>query len=767
MAGASARTEGDDQAAAASLGVDGLPLLAEAKLFPPRLRTERVQRPRILSALDASDEVALTLVSAAPGYGKTTAVRAWCAARQTAPAWVTLDVGDNDPVRLWTYVATAVDRVREGLGRGALHRLRVPGVAIEAVLDELTNGIASFGQELVLVLDDLQTVTERECLASIDYFLARLPKTARVVVITRVDPALELARLRARGTLTELRASELAFTSSEARELVVGHGGVDLTADELGVLHGRTEGWPAALSLATLWLRSVEDAPRAVREFRGDQHFQAEYLSREVLGALGEDVRAFLLRASVLGRFTPQLCDAVLDRTDSAQVLSELERSNLLVVRLEHGGWFRVHSLFAGFAEQELEAVDPGAAREIHRRAALWLRSRGLRVEAAEHALAAGEHELVAELLVDHHLLLIRNGGARTLLRWVQDLPEDQLLEHPELLVGAATAATMIGHSVVDRRRLLQLADRSQKERPARSSPYVTAVAAMVRAAAVDRDVRESVSEGARAVELAEEDADAALVAALAGYARALYFADELDRAWTAAVRAIEHPDAERRAPGHAFARCTLALVAVERGTLALARTHAEKAKSLVGGVGSNRSWLGANAAAALGSVLAADGSLAAAERELAYAEHFFRDELPTVHHAWMLALLAGVRGRRGRLDEAETTLRAARDEITVLTDPGRVASLADDVARSLEEARARAHQGEILEPPSEAELAVLRLLASDLSVRQIGAALFLSPNTIRSHTRAIYRKLGVNTRADAVARADALGLLGHPESPM
>jgi LuxR family maltose regulon positive regulatory protein len=216
----------------------------------------------------------------------------------------------------------------------------------------------------------------------------------------------------------------------------------------------------------------------------------------------------------------------------------------------------------------------------------------------------------------------------------------------------------------------------------------------------------------------------------------------------------------------HAFARSTLALVAVDRGELTIARVHADEARSLVGAIGSSRSWLGANAAVAHGLVLAGEGSVAEADRELAHAERFFRDEIATVHHAWLLILLARVRCRRGRLGEAETTLQSAREAIRELADGGRVPSLAADAAKELEQAQARAAYGEMLELPSTAELAVLRLLASELSVRQIGEALFLSPNTVRSHTRSIYRKLGVNTRADAVARAEALGLLGKRNHP-
>jgi ATP/maltotriose-dependent transcriptional regulator MalT len=746
--------------AGSSATEDVLPL-AEAKLAAPRERAATIERSRILGALDAGEGVVLTLVAAPAGYGKTTAVRAWCASRRTPAAWVTLDAGDDDPVRLWRYVATGVDRVRQGLGRGALQRLDVTGAPIEGPVDELMNGITAFGEEIVIVLDDLHAVTDRECLASIDYALDHLPATTRLIGITRADPVLRLAHLRARGALAELRADALAFTPTEAYELLVERGHLDLEAEEIEVLVERTEGWPAAIVLAGLWLRGVERPGRAVREFGADHRFVADYLSTEVFGSLGDDVRSFLLRASVLGEFTAEFADGVFDRSDSASMLAELERSNLFVFRLERGGWFRVHSLVAAFAELELSASEPGAAAEIHRRAAGWLLARGLAVEAAGHAAAAGDQELVAEILVECHLALIRNGDARTLLHWAQTLPDEQLVARPELAVSAAMAAALVGRRTIEKRRLLQLASRAQAERPERFSPYLEAGSGAVRAATVDDDVGHAVLEGRRAVEVAQAGADAVLVAALAAYARALYLAGELDQAWTAALRAVEHPDAERRAPGHAFARSTLALVAADRGRLAPARGHAEKARSLVGRVGSSRSWLGANASVALGAVLAGEGNLADAERELAYAEHVFHDEVATVHHAWVLGLLARVRCRRGRLAEAEMTLRSAYEAIRELTDSGRVALLAADAERELEQAKTRAGSGAILDPPSEAELAVLRLLATDLSARQIGEKLFLSHNTVRSHMRAIYRKLGVNSRADAVARASALGLLG------
>jgi LuxR family transcriptional regulator, maltose regulon positive regulatory protein len=739
--------------------------LAETKLLLPRLRAEMVARPRVQEALER-DDVKLTLVAAPPGYGKTVAARTWYESSSGAVAWVTLDAGDNDPVRFWTYVATAVDHVRDGLGRGALRRLKSPGGDLESALIELVNGIGTFGAPLTLVLDDFQSIADLDCLDSIDYALEHLPPTTRLMVLTRSDPSLNLSRLRASGALAEVRANELAFTRDEANELLVERGGLALQPDEVEVLRERTEGWPGALYLALLWLRGVGNPHDAVREFGGDHRFVADYLNQEILSSIDEESRWFLLRTSVLGHFTAELCDIVLGSSDAASRLETLEHSNLFVVQLEHGGWFSVHPLFAEFAEFKLEAHDAGAPMEIHRRAAQWFLERGLLPEAAEHAAAADDHEFIARMVSDHHLLVIRGGGARALVRWAKMLPDERLVEYPEVAMTAATAVSLVGARTIERRRFLQLAERARIVSPARFTPYVDAGIGMVRAFTFDEGVMASVDEGRRAVEIAELEADDVLVASLATLAHALYFAGDLAAASATAQRALAHPEAERRPTSHAIARSTLALADVDRGRLDAARVHAGKAMALIGAIHNSRSWLGAVAYATSGSVHTAEGKLVEAERKLVYAERFFRDELSTVHHAWLLLLLARVRCRRGHLNEASDALRLARLELDELGDSGTLPQLAADVEQEHERASSRADRGEVLETPSEAELAVLRLLTSELSARDIGGRLFLSANTVRTHTRAIYRKIGVNSRAEAVARATVLGLLDDAQSP-
>ena len=740
---------------------EGFPPLAEAKLATPSNRSDAtVARPRIAEILDRATEAKLVLVAAPAGYGKTTAVNHWCAARSAAVVWVTLDAGDNDATRLWMYVATAVDRVRQGLGRAALRRLASDGCEVRPAIDELANGVRAFADELVIVFDDAEAVSDRECLATLDYVVGRLPANARLILLSRVAPALRLAQLRARGELAELRSSDLAFTTTEALQLLNGREGLGLDRADVATLVERTEGWPAALVLAAIWLRSVDDRHQAVRTFGGQQRLVADYLGQEVLGAIGADVRDFTVKICMLGWFTPSMCDDVLERSGSAALLLELEHTNLFLTRLEHGDWFRIHPLFAGYAESQLEATSPGAAAGIHRRAAAWLRSRGMADRAVEQALMAGDHALLADVLDENHLAWIRQGRSKTLMRWTETLPEHQLLERPRLAVAAAVAATLVGQGAIARRRFLRLADQARACHPEPADVYVQALTSMIRSGAVDGDVGRALSEGRRAVELAERAVDEVRVAALAGYAQALYFAGDLDDSWEAASRAIEHPSAERRPLGHAFARSTLALIAVERGRLTLARTHVQRAKASLRSVGSNRSWLGAKAATASACLLAAEGDAASAERDLSLAEHLFRDEVACVHHTWVLLLLARVRCRRGRLHGADASLASARGELAELIDAGRVEALADDVAREIAAEAARASGGELVDRPSTAELAVLRMLETELSAREIADRLHLSPNTVRSHIRALYRKLGVSNRSDAVARADSFGLL-------
>ncbi len=666
---------------------------------------------------------------------------------------------------MWRYIATAVDRVRQGLGRTALQRLHTLTGSVEHAVDELLNGASALRRPLVIVLDDLHVVTSDSCRRSLEHAIAHLPDNVRLILISRVDPGLKLGRARVSGSLVEVRAAQLAFTSDEAREFLVTRGHLDLGQTEVDGLLERTDGWPAAVVLAGLWLKDVEDPAEAVREFRGDHRFVVEYLSTEILGALEGAQRTLFLTAAVLGRFTADLCDAVLGRSDSAHMLAELTQENLMVQALGRSGWYRVHSLFTEFARAKLDLEDPDRTAAIDRSAAQWLRDQGLIFEAIAHGSAAGAHELVADLLVEHHLPMIRSGAGRAFLRWVGTLPEDVVVERPDLAAAAAIAATVMDGSVLEQRRYLQLMDRAGGV-DARHGPFAEIEALLAHTLAMDHGVREALREGREAVRLASAGIDEASSGALAGYARVLYFAGDLENAAATAARMLADPASRRRTPSLVHALATMALVEVEQGRVASASEHARQATAAAGSIRTNRSWLGGNARLAVGATLAAEGHHLEAEHELMRAERLLRDELPSIHHTLALLLLARAHIERGHLDGAQAALSEAQEALELLPDAGRVGDISKEVGRELEAAQARARGNESFEPLSGAERGVLEFLATELSAREIGERLFLSPNTIRTHRRSIYGKLGVHTRSDAIARATALGLLEHSLSP-
>jgi ATP/maltotriose-dependent transcriptional regulator MalT len=738
--------------------------LVETKLMPPRVREQIVQRPRLLRALDGYEGTELTLLSAPAGSGKSVLVGSWCAAHpELAVAWVSVDPADNDPVRLWTYVATAVDRVRPGLGRRAVERLQRSGAVVATALDELLGAIATSREPLTIVLDDLHLIQEEPALQSIEYAVEQLPRSARLIALTRADPLIRLGRLRARKALGELRVRELAFTHEEARELIVLREGVPLDDGDLGVLLERSEGWAAGLYLAALWLREQQDPKQGLQDFRGDHRHVAEYLSGEVIDGLDDDTRRFLLHTAVLTRLSGPLCDAVLDAEGSDTRLADLARSNLFLVPLDpRGEWYRYHQLFRELLRMELRRTEPATVAELHRRASAACRARGLVEEALEHADAAGDDSVVAEILLEHHRELLRTGHEATLLRWVHRVGPPALREAPELCAAGAIASGLRSRSASERAGLLRLADEAVRERPERLTPYVASALALARGAWIDGDTGRAVENARTAAEMGRRGADEIAVPALAALAFSLYVEGALAEARTIALEALDRPEAYLRPHGVVYANATLALLELELQREHAAEARAEQALELAELVGLTNSWSAALAFTAHGAAFLALGRLARGERQAERGEALRRAPEPTVEHAHALLVLAEARILRHRLAAAETDLGRAIEAIESFDDPGRLPARAARLAERLADARSSAPT--LVEEPSPSELAVLRLLATELTQRQIGQQLYLSLNTVKTHARGIYRKLGASSRQEAVARAEALGLLDRED---
>ena len=741
-----------------------LPVI-ESKLVLPRVHAGTLRRARLFELLDDTDGAALTVLDAPVGYGKTTLLRSWCAERAEPVIWMTLDGSDDDPGRLWTHLATGVARLSDGLGHRALTRLGIRPASVETGVDELMNGLVAYGRPATIVLDDLHTVRSETSLRSIEHAIERLPPTVRLVAATRSEPAISLAPLRARRALIEIRARELAFTVDEAHELIA-RDGIELSGKSLESLVERTEGWPAGLYLAALWLRDFAEPDEGVQAFAGSARQVADYLTAEVLTALDPQTRDFLVRTSVLDRFTPELCDAVVGREDSAAVVAQLARSNMFLVASDaRGEWYRYHHLFGELLRLELGSEE---THTVRRRAMAWCRAHGHIEDAIEYAAAGGEAELVAQLLVEHDRELVWGGGGRQFLRWVRWLPSELLIERPSLPAAGAAAASLLGAPEVEIQRLLTVAERARRERPELWSPYAEAIAEVTRANGLSRgDVSGAVDHAHRAVAAARQSgADVLAVGGRAALSQALYFAGDLDEARRLALEAAERPDAPSVPEGYVGSLGLLALIDAERGRSEGAQAWARQAISFARQRFQADSWVASMPHLALALAYVATGRLDEAEREALRGERLRRSPQPTVGHAHALLILAQVRIARSRLARAAGDLRRAQRSIAEFRDPGRLPAIAASVERDLMAARANGKECHIVEQPSPAELAVLRGLVTGLSRREIGDRLYISLNTVKSHTRELYRKLAATSRNDAVARAEALGLLNTPDSP-
>ncbi len=430
--------------------------LLETKLHIPKLRHGRVQRTRLVDLLGRAAESTLTLVSAPAGFGKTTLLVEWLddrAGRSDRVAWVSLDPRDNDPVLFWSYVATALTAATGTAGAATLSLLREPRPEMNAVLTTLVNELAAVQagtgpDPVVLVLDDYHHIETRDIHDGVTFFLEHLPPEVRLVLAGRADPALPLARLRARGELTEIRSADLRFTSEEAATYLNDVIGLALTPTDVAALESRTEGWIAALQLAGLSMHGRDDVSAFIEGFAGDDRYIVDYLAEEVLQRQPGPVRDFLLRTSILSRLSGPLCDAVTGGTDGKAMLAALERDNLFLLALDgRRQWYRYHQLFADVLQAHLLDERPADVAALHRRAGNWYEHSGEPAEAIRHALAAGDAGHAADLVERAIPPLRRARQDATLRRFLEALPEEVFAVRPVLSIAWAGALMVRGET--------------------------------------------------------------------------------------------------------------------------------------------------------------------------------------------------------------------------------------------------------------------------------------------------------------------------------
>jgi LuxR family maltose regulon positive regulatory protein len=633
-----------------------IPLL-KTKLYIPAVRPKLVARPRLIERLDEGlCSAKLTLISAPAGFGKTTLLGEWihcrmrgagreCPAvstkaratdhssvvhaRHSVPAfgfsWLSLDAGDNDPTRFWAYVIAALQTVYPDVGQAALSALQASQsrtLPVELLLTGLINEVATKSDPLVLVLDDFHLIDSAQVHEGIVFLIDSLPDQGMHVVLSgRADPPWPLARRRARGEMTELRASDLRFTPQEAAAFLNDVTGLGLSAQDIAALDARTEGWIAGLQLAALSMRGSSDLSAFVSAFSGSHRLILDYLVEEVLDRQSADVQAFLLQTSILERMTASLCDAVMDMQQadkpasrrcagSQESLEHLEQANLFLVPLDdERRWYRYHHLFAELLRGRLHQNQPDLVPVLHRRASRWYEAQGLIDEAFGHALGSGDVERAADLVERNGLQMVVRSECSTLAKWLEELPEELVRRRPWLCVCHAWVRYYVGpREQVEPR--LQDAEQALRDMASAETPALTEV---------------------------ERRYVAGHVAALRAY-MALQ-KEELDRVAELAQRALD------LLPTGDYARATSAIALAAQQTF---------------GTLPEVSYARATSAIALAETPRERGDLAASERAYARAREIAEECGNTPMAVSAVAYMAYQQAKQGRLHKAQETNRQA-----------------------------------------------------------------------------------------------------------
>jgi LuxR family maltose regulon positive regulatory protein len=739
--------------------------LMESKLRPPSPRPGIVARTALVERLLAAPAAPVICVVAPPGYGKSTLLAQWSGRLGSRVGWVSVDGRDNDPVVLLTYIATALDRV-EPIDPGVFQALTSPGVSVVGtVVPRFVSAVSAMADPVSLVLDHVELLENPECLDAVAELALGLPAGSRLALASRRTPRLPVALLRAQGQLMEIGVDELAMDAPEARALLEATD-VALSDAELTEVIDRTEGWPVGLYLAALAGKAGGRRSDAKYRFSGDDRFVTDYLGSELLAQLPAELVAFLTRTSVLERMCGPLCDAVLDTSGSGQVLKSLEDSNLLVVPLDRQRrWYRYHHLFGELLLAELERREPDLVPQLHARAASWYEANDLPEAAIEHAQAAGDADRVARLVATMTQPAYAAGRVDTARRWLAWFEQRGLVErYPSVAVLGAWAQALVGRPAAAER----WADAAEHPIPAPDSQpgarmppdgstmesYLAMLRALLCRDGIDR--MRADAQAARAG-LSPTSQLRTTLMLLQGLANIL--AGEADRGDAILADAVEVGMDVGAWPGVATGLAERCVVAIQRDDWAQAETLARRALAVLEAgqlddyiMSSIVHAMAARTALHRGDVPGARDQLARAARLRPLLTH----AIPTLAVQTLLELSQAYLA----LDDlagARAVLRQARDILQLRPNLGTLPAQVEDLWARLDSARQIGAGASSL---SAAELRLLPLLATHLTFREIGQRLYLSQNTVKTQAISIYRKLGANSRSQAVQQVQEIGLL-------
>ena len=748
MSGSTER--GDD----VSQGSGERAVLLATKLHVPASRGQLVRRTALLDALSAGRSRKLTLLSAPAGWGKTTVLAQWVASiggpsEDLRLGWLSLDSSDNDPVWFWMYVIAALQKVSPGVGTRALELLAMGADPLRVVLPTLLNDLAAAAGQIVLVLDDYHVVVSQAVHEQTAFVIDRMPATLRLVLASRSDPMLPLARLRAGGDLLELRTEDLRFTDLEGGQLLNEILGLELTDADVQLLCRRTEGWVTGLYLAALSLAGRTDAAAFIKTFAGDNRHIVDYLMAEVLDGQPPECAASCCGPRFCTGWAAHCCDAVLEATGSTSVLERIERENLFLVPSDLSRrWYRYHHLFGELLRTELQHTEPGLVPVLHRRAAAWFEAQGLVDEALRHMVAAGDIAATADLIAADWVNEFNAGGLLTVSGWLDLLPAQTVSQDPRLNVARVWIALNVGQ--LDDARSWIDAIESESGFRTTDDGSLDAQLAVLRAFYWFKtgDVVAALEEARRAVKLDPGHTPLARSGAYCIYGAALYFSGSTDEAQAAFVLAAQLAEQAGDRRNRIYALGYLATIAGERGQLVDAEDQIRRATGSGATLAGGEHFVDAMVSLAAAIVLGMQGDWTAAAVAADVAVVSARHGGGILESAKALSAKAEILEHLG---DHQAALAVRKDAGTL------VAATKQNVGVPV---TLRKEDYLINEELTSKELEVLRLLATRLSRREIGQRLFVSLNTVKSHQRAVYRKLGVADRSAAIKRAHELGLL-------
>ncbi|GAB4416632.1 MAG: LuxR C-terminal-related transcriptional regulator [Anaerolineales bacterium] len=752
--------------------------LLKTKLFPPPPRSNLVNRQDLLAkfALARQRGVACTLVSAPAGFGKTTLVVDYARSSSLPFAWFALDEDDNDLLRFWRYIdaalATIDSRIGEGM-RPALYESQTP--AIQQIVTSLVNDILGIEKELILVIDDYHMITNPAIHEGMTFLINHLPHFLHLIIATRADPPLPISRLRAQGQLMELRVADLRFNTDEASAFLNNSMNLDLLASDVEALETRTEGWIVGLQLAALSMQERVDKHQFIQSFTGSHHYVLEYLMDEVLSRQPVSLQRFLLETSILPRMCAPLCDAVTERADSGDVLSDLNRRNLFVTPLdgEHY-WFRYHHLFAELLNGNLHRTRADDLPLLHRRAAQWFHENNYVADALRHAFAIPDYPYASRLVVDNWRYIYHQGRLNTAVEWLDSLPPDFVRQSPPL--GVAYCWTLFVRGDYDRieayldeitQTFEQMVDSGTlpKEHPEYNivlQQVILLRAIVMRhhgdvaAALIEIEQLLPTIEGLRQT-LGQIVADMGYTACYSQMGYTYVAAGDLSRAADCLSRVSPHA----RRCGNILA---LAHTTIELARISLLLGRLEQAEKICRDeISLTEQPAYANYPAfclihlGLADVLRAKKFWNEAEEHLTKGLETAQKSGHMFYLAQGYLIAARLHHAQGKAIQAQDDLRCAEQIAGAIHNR----FLNEALSHTRREMEFKSvYSQPLIEPLSDRELEVLNLICAGKSNQEIADELFIALDTVKRHANNLYGKLGVKRRAQAIIEARRLGLV-------